>query len=225
MYVIIAGCGDLGAELARQLSEEGEDVVVIDRDRNAFSRLGPAFDGLVVEGIPIDSDVLKQAGADRADALAAVTGSDQVNLMVGQVAMQVFGVSKVVVHVSDPQLEDTYRRHGLMTIRPGKSAVAQVRSLLGTQGLVHLLTLGAGEAQLVEFKPVVALFGQSLDRLAIPGKCQPVGIMREGNILLPDRGLQLQPGDLVLAVVRLDAHAAVSAWAHEPTTGGLGGSH
>jgi len=215
MYVIVAGCGSLGAELARTLSDEGQDVVVIDRDRTAFERLGPGFDGVTVTGTAIDADVLRQAGAERADALAAVTGSDQVNLMVGQVASRLFGVRRVVVRVSDPQLEETYRRLGLVTLRPGKSAVAQVRCLLGTGALMHLLALGTGDVELVQFSPRASLAGEPLDRFVIPGKCFPAGVMRGGRVILPEPGLRLQEGDGVLALIRLDARSAVAAWTRE----------
>lgn len=215
VYVIVAGCGSLGAELARTLAEEGQDVVVIDRDRAAFERLGPAFDGITVAGTAIDADVLRQAGADRADALAAVTGSDQVNLMVGQVAVRLFSLPRVVIRVSDPQLEEMYRGLGFVTVRPGKSAVIQVRSLLGAGDLVHLMALGAGEVELVQFQIRPSLAGEALERLSIPGKCQPAGVVRGGKILLPGPELRLEQGDSVLALIRLDARAALSAWVRE----------
>ncbi|HHY96062.1 MAG TPA: TrkA family potassium uptake protein [Firmicutes bacterium] len=212
MYVIVAGCGNLGAELARTLADEGQDVVVIDRDRTAFERLGSAFDGVTVTGTAIDEDVLRQAGIERADALAAVTGSDQVNLMVGQVATRVFGRKQVVVRVSDPALEDLYRRLGLITLRPGKSAVAQVRCLLGAGALLHILALGTGEVELVQFAARSSLVGEPVEHLFIHGKCQPLGVIREGRVLLPSTDLRLQEGDGVLAAIRLDARAAVAAW-------------
>ncbi|MEW6547453.1 MAG: TrkA family potassium uptake protein [Bacillota bacterium] len=215
MYIIVAGCGSLGAELARTLADEGHDVVVIDRDRTAFERLGPGFDGVTVSGTAIDADVLRQAGADRADALAAVTGSDQVNLMVGQVASRLFGLRRVVIRVSDPQLEETYRRLGFQTLRPGKSAVAQVRCLLGAGALMHLLALGTGDVELVQFAVRPSLAGEPLERLVIPGKCHPAGVVRRGRVLLPGPDLRLEEGDGVLALIRLDARAAVLAWIHE----------
>lgn|GEM_PF-237417 len=225
MYVIVAGCGALGAELALRLSEDGDDVVVVDRDRNAFERLGPAFDGLTVEGIPIDADVLRQAGGERADALAAVTDSDQVNLMVGQLAARILNIPRVVVQVSDPQLEDTYRKLGVTTIRPGRSTVAQVRSLLGSGTPLHLVALGTGEVHISMFVPAPMLIGESLDRLAIPAKCQPLGILRSGSIRLVEPGLTIETGDAVLVAVRLDAQSILNAWAEAPPAPQTGEGH
>lgn len=215
MYVIVAGCGRLGSELARNLSEEGHDVVVIDRDRSAFDLLGTAFEGVTIEGTAIDIDFLRQAGADRADALAAVAGSDEVNLMVGQIARRQFNLRRVVVRVNDPHLESAYRRLGLLTLRPDKSAVAQVRGLLSGEGLTTLMTLGTGEAVLAQVVPRADLAGESLDRFVIPGKCQPAGLLREGRLFLPEPGLRVEPGDALVCVVRLDALKAVTAWGGE----------
>jgi trk system potassium uptake protein TrkA len=225
VYVIVAGCGSLGAELALRLSEDGEDVVVVDRDRRAFERLGPEFDGLTVEGIPIDADVLRQAGGERADALAAVTDSDQVNLMVGQLASRILGIPRVVVQVSDPQLEDTYRRFGVTTMRPGRSTVGQVRSLLGAAAPLHLAAIGTGEAHVSMFTPGRKLVGESLDRLTIPGKCQPIGVLRLGSVRLAEPGLTIQPGDAVLVAVRLDAQNILNAWADAPSEPSSGEAH
>jgi len=69
----VVGCGKVGSTLAKSLSDEGHDVVVIDSDAKNFERLGPDFNGMKIQGVVIDEDVLKQAGIERADALAAVT--------------------------------------------------------------------------------------------------------------------------------------------------------
>ncbi len=212
MYVIVAGSGELGSELARTLSEHGHNVVVIDSEPAALKRLGPAFDGVTLRGTAVDSDILRQAGADRADALAAVTDSDQVNLMVAQVAREVFALRRVVARVASSHLEDIYRRMGIATLRPGKSAVAQIAGLLGSEGLSHLLALGAGEVELSAFNVAPALAGQPAERLNLPGKCRLGGLVREGRVLLPEPDLRLQPGDTALVLIRLDARSAVEAW-------------
>ena len=212
MYIIIAGCSALGAELARVLVETGDEVVVVDRNPDALESLGPAFGGITVEGAPMDVDVLAEAGIGRADALVAVTDSDQLNLMIGQVATKVFGLSRVVVQVSDPQLEEAYRDHGMTTYRPGKSGLGQLRILLDTDGISLLSSLGTGEVQIIQFAVRPELAGHELNRLSIPGKFQLVGIVRGGSVVLPTADMRIEPEDRILAAVRLDARAAVTAW-------------
>lgn len=88
MYVIIIGCGRVGSELAKLLSNEGHDVVVIDKENSSFERLG-AFNGVTLTGNGFDLDLLKQVGAGKADAFCAVTNGDNTNLISAQVAKDI----------------------------------------------------------------------------------------------------------------------------------------
>ena len=97
MKVIIIGCGRVGSSLAQTLSQRGDTVVVIDSDPTAFERLGPTFKGRTISGVGFDRDVLLQAGIEHADALAAVTVSDEANVTAARLARQVFKVPRVAV--------------------------------------------------------------------------------------------------------------------------------
>ena len=116
MYIIIAGCGKVGASLVNKLSEEGHDVVVIDRDKNNFSRLGNGSNCMTIIGIPIDEDVLKEAGIEKADALAAVTADDNTNIMIAQIAQQLYHVPFVIMQTDDPEKQRTLAAMGLRTV-------------------------------------------------------------------------------------------------------------
>jgi trk system potassium uptake protein TrkA len=116
MYIIIAGCGKVGASLVNKLSEEGHDVVVIDRDENNFSRLGSGSNCMTIIGIPIDEDVLKEAGIEKADALAAVTGDDNTNIMIAQIAQQLYHVPFVIMQTDDPEKQRALAAMGLRTV-------------------------------------------------------------------------------------------------------------
>jgi trk system potassium uptake protein len=116
MYIIIAGCGRVGASLVNRLSEEGHDVVVIDRDINNFSRLGSGSNCMTIPGIPIDEDVLKEAGIEKADALAAVTADDNTNIMIAQIAQQLYHVPFVILQTDDPEKQRALAAMGLRTV-------------------------------------------------------------------------------------------------------------
>ena len=118
MYVIIMGCGRVGARLANQLAEAGHEVLVLDLNSQAFWRLGPEFPGRTMVGTGIDVDVLRRAGIERADAFAAVTQGDNRNIMASQIARHIFKVPRVVTRIYDPIRQDTYRDLGLETISP-----------------------------------------------------------------------------------------------------------
>jgi trk system potassium uptake protein TrkA len=118
MYVIIMGCGRVGARLATLLASGGHEVLVLDVDTRAFNRLGPDFAGETMLGTGIDIDVLRKAGIERADAFAAVTQGDNRNIMASQIAKHIFKVPKVVTRIYDPIRQDTYAGLGLEGISP-----------------------------------------------------------------------------------------------------------
>ena len=117
-YVIIVGCGRLGASLANRLSSMGSDVVIIDDDEGAFRYLSTEFSGFQIVGNAAELAVLRQAKIEKADCLLAITRYDNVNLMVAQVAKTVFRVPKVVARVYDPNREQVYGQFGIDTICP-----------------------------------------------------------------------------------------------------------
>jgi trk system potassium uptake protein len=128
-YIVIVGCGRLGGVLANNLSAAGHSLVVIDRREIAFDKLSAEFSGFRILGDAIEMEVLQQARIDRANILFATTTEDNVNLMVAQVAREVFNVSRVVARVYDPAREAMYREFGIDTISPTKlsaSAFLQV---------------------------------------------------------------------------------------------------
>lgn len=113
MHFIVAGCGRVGSQLALFLSYEGHDVVVIDSDADSFSRLGSSFNGVTLEGMAFDEEALNEAGIERAYAFASVTNHDNTNLMAAEVALNVYGVPKVIARLYDPDKEFTYRKMGV----------------------------------------------------------------------------------------------------------------
>ncbi len=130
MKLIIIGCGRVGAGLAQALSQRGHAVTVVDKDSLTFERLGSTFKGQTVNGGGFDREVLLQTGIERADGLAAVTGSDEVNIVTARLARQMFRVPRVVARLYDPRKAEVYQRLGLQTINPvtwGINRIAELR--------------------------------------------------------------------------------------------------
>ena len=132
-YVIVVGCGRLGAMLASRLSSSGSSVMVVDEDEAAFDNLTTGFSGFRITGNAAELSVLRQAKIERADWLLATTSHDNVNLMVAQVAKVIFGVPTVVARVFDPSREDVYRQFGIETICPAKLSAEAFLDALGDQ--------------------------------------------------------------------------------------------
>ena len=105
MNVLIIGCGKVGSHLADTLCQLGHDVSIIALNRENFDLLSDDFSGLTIQGVPIDLDILRQAGIEECDALAAVTEDDNTNIMVCQIAREIFNVPKIVARIFDPLRE------------------------------------------------------------------------------------------------------------------------
>lgn len=129
-YTIIVGCGRLGANLANELSNEGDNVLIMDLSKHAFRRLASNFGGLSVVADGTDLDRLREARIGNASAVIAVTNHDNTNIMVAQIARELFGVERVIARLYDPESELVYRRLGISTICPSTLSAKEIDKLL-----------------------------------------------------------------------------------------------
>jgi len=123
MKALIIGCGRVGSSIAVQLQREGWDVVVVDENEDALSRLGDHWPGAFLVGHGIDTDLLREAGIEEADAVIAATDGDNTNIVIGEVAQKRFDVKCVVVRVLDPARAEFYAARGMRTVCPTKTAI------------------------------------------------------------------------------------------------------
>lgn len=196
MRVIIVGCGRMGAGLALRLIRSQHEVTVIDRDPMAFAALGERFGGRTITGHGFDRDVLLRAGVAHADALAAVTSSDETNVVTARVARQFFRVPRVVARLYDPRKAEIYRRLGILTISTTEWGVHRIAELLSYSWFEPIVSLGSS-VDLVDVEAPPALAGRSLASLTVPGEIHPVAISRGGRCFLPTQETRLQAGDLL----------------------------
>lgn len=122
MYVIIAGCGRVGSSMARQLVEEGHDVVLIDEDPTSFAILGDDFPAQFVVGAALDWDIMRKAGIEGADAYAAVTDGDNTNIVCALIAAREFEVRCSIARVYDPLRAELFADQGIRTVCPTTEA-------------------------------------------------------------------------------------------------------
>ena len=136
MYIIIAGCGRFGRQLALNLSNEGQDVAVIDSDSSHFESLGSGFNGMEVAGMPFDEDVLQEAEVMNADAVAAVTDDDNVNLMISVIASNLYHIDRVLTRISEPDKVSTFEKMGFRIICPIQSASVKTEQMLSGKDII-----------------------------------------------------------------------------------------
>ena len=130
MKLVILGCGRVGSTLATMMDEHGHEVTVIDRNGDAFRRLGDGFKGQTFIGEGIDEDVLRRAGIEQADAFCATTEGDNRNIMVSQIVKTVFNVPQVITRIYDPIREQAYRELGMQTVCPTVMGANAIRDIL-----------------------------------------------------------------------------------------------
>ena len=129
-YIIIIGCGRLGANLASALSDDGGNVLIMDQTRDSFRRLSASFGGLSVVANGTDLDALKEAQIQNASTVIAVTNNDNTNIMVAQIARDLFHVENVIARLFDPERETVYQEFGIKTICPAVLSVKEIDKLL-----------------------------------------------------------------------------------------------
>jgi trk system potassium uptake protein TrkA len=197
MRIIIIGCGRMGSGLARTLCGRGHAVTVVDHDPAAFELLGPSFKGHTVVGVGFDRDVLLRAGIERADGLAAVTASDETNVVAARLARLMFRVPRAVARLYDPRKAEIYRRLGVQTISTTAWGIHRIAELLGYSQFDAIASLGSGAVDLVEVAVPQLLVGRAVEQMTIPGEVHVVAISRAGTTFLPTLGTRFQDGDLV----------------------------
>lgn len=196
MNVMIVGCGRVGVELALSLCHQ-HSVAVIDINARAFDRLGSDFRGRTVQGEGFDREVLKRAGIESADALAAVTSSDNVNVVVARIARDLYHIPRVVARVYNPRRLPIYEKFGLQTVASSSWGAQRIEQLLLHPGLHSLFSAGNGEVQLYEISVPEEWSGRPLSELVPVQGAVTMALVRCGRAMLPERATPLQAQDLL----------------------------
>ena len=203
MYIVIVGCGRVGAELARLLSTDGNDVVVIDPKFSAFARLGEAFNGISIEGSGISTKVLQDANISKADIFCALTNSDNINIMASQVARGIFHVPRVIARVYDPRKAEIYKALGLNVLSETTLFASMIRDKIFDQNLSSYI-LETKELGTLEFLVMPKLIGTAVREINRPEEMIVTAIEREDkSVIIPELTTKFVKGDRVVAVVKM----------------------
>jgi trk system potassium uptake protein TrkA len=132
MNAVVVGCGRVGSKVALRLADDGWDVTVVDEKEEALVRLGDTWRGGFIVGHGMDTEILRSAGIEEADAVVVATNGDNTNLVIAQVAQKRFEVSCVVARILDPARAQFYAEHGLRTICPTQTAIDELTEVVRT---------------------------------------------------------------------------------------------
>ncbi|HEX8089012.1 MAG TPA: NAD-binding protein [Blastocatellia bacterium] len=209
-YILIAGGGKVGVNLARELYENGHEVAVIERDNARAAALVNKLDCPVFIGDSSTHNVLETAGATRARVFVAATGSDQDNLIACQVAKKVFGVPKTIARASNPKNEEVMARLGVDSTVSSTAIIEQViERELPTVRIKTLLSLQSGAFQILEY-PLDAYSPATnhlLRDIDLPLESNLIAILRGNTTVVPRGETMLSEGDIVVALVNTEQEA------------------
>ena len=207
MYILIAGGGKVGANLARTLLKDGKhEVTLIEQRRDRFERLEPGFEHQVLLGDATELYVLERAGIARPpDIVAALTGDDEDNMIICQLSKEKYGVQKVIARVNDPRNQAHFDLLGISpTVSATRGLMALIEHEVPEHDLVHLLELRKENLEIVEVQidNGAPAAGQTVERLDLPEGSRLISIMRNGRSEIAVGSTELRPGDQVLAILQ-----------------------
>jgi trk system potassium uptake protein TrkA len=205
MYVVVAGGGKVGANVARSLIRLGHEVTLIEQERDRFERLEDEFEHQVQRGDATELHVLERAGIARPpDIVLALTGDDEDNLVIAQLAREKYGVEQVIARVNDPRNQAHFDLLGISpTVCATSSIMALVEHEVPEHDLIHLLELRRENLEIVEVQidrdsPSA---GKRVEALELPAGARLISVMRSGRAEIAVGATQLEAGDQVLAIL------------------------
>jgi trk system potassium uptake protein TrkA len=205
MYIVIAGGGKVGANLTRSVRDLGHEVTLIEQRRDRFETLEEEFEHRVQLGDATELFVLERAGLARPpDLVVAVTGDDEDNMIICQIAKEKYGVEKVIARVNDPRNQEHFDLLGISpTVSATSIILAMIEHEVPEHGLIHLLELRKENLEIVEVQldadsPCV---GKEINRVKLPTGSRLITVMRGGEAKMADGTIELKAGDQVLAVL------------------------
>jgi trk system potassium uptake protein len=203
MNIIVVGCGRVGAQLANRLSHKGHHVTVVDVVPTAFESLDAGFRGRTLEGDVLTQDLLRRAGIEQADGLAAVTNSDTLNVVVGHVARFIYHVPQVICRNYEPRYRSLYETFNLQEISSAIWGAQRMEEMLEDVTLRTVFSAGDGEVEVYEVMVPQAWHGRPLNELLGDCACM-VALTRAGRASIPASDVRLEFGDILALSATFD---------------------
>ena len=214
MFVLVVGGGKVGYYLTRELIQSNHEVVLMEKDRARANQIADEIGSVVIARDGCEGKYLAEAGANRADIVAAVTGDDEDNLVICQMAKHHFAVPRTIARVNNPANEVLFKHLGVdELISPTRMVLASIEQDIPVNELLHLAALGSGELELIEahLAPGSPAIGRATGDLAIPDGCTLFAVIRDGRATRLGPDTVLLEGDKVLAIGQRECTVALHA--------------
>ncbi len=224
MYIIVVGGGKVGYYLAKELVEEGHEVLVIEKNASKVEDIAENLGDITLRGDGCEAATMEMAGFGRADMVISVTGDDEDNLVVCQVAKAKFNVPRVMARINNPKNEEVFKRLGIDTTVSATTAIlAQIEQELPAHPLIPLLTLKGGGLEMVEVKipDNSAVVGKRMSEILLPQQSLIALIVDEDGVpRVPKGDTLIRAGDEVVAVTRTENEDALRSVLTSPAAYG-----
>jgi len=213
MYIVIVGAGKVGYFLAKRLCQGKHSVSIVEKDKTICEEIAKELEVLVVRGDGCDPYILEQAGAGRADVVAAVTGDDEDNIIICQLAKERFGVARTVGRVNNPQNEHTFAELGVDVPTSSTEIIAKIiEEEVSLSDFVSLLSFKRGKLAIVrvdlpEESPVI---DKQVKDIQWPEDSVLLSIVRKEDVIVPKGNTILKAGDDVIALTTVGNESQLS---------------
>ena len=212
MFVLVVGGGKVGYYLAKEVVGSGHEVVLMEKDRARADQIADEIGSIVIAHDGCEGKYLGEAGANRADIVAAVTGDDEDNLVICQMAKHHFDVPRTIARVNNPKNEDLFQHLGVdELISPTRMILGAIEQDIPVHELLHLGSLGGSDLELIE-APLLSgspAIGRAPRDLDIPEGCSLFAVVRDGRAVSLRPDTVLAEGDKVIAIGRAECEAAL----------------
>ena len=209
MYVIIVGGGNTGSHLAKILLDGKHTVKIIEERGPLLEKLAKELPAnSIIAGDGSSPNILESAGIDKALVLAAVTGSDETNLVITSLARFEFNVPRIIARVNNPKKVWLFTKDMGVDVALNQADILAhlVAEEMSLGDMITLLKLKRGEYSLIEEKVHMAAIacGKELKDIVFPKECSIVAVIRNHKLILPHGNTKLEPNDEVIALVHAD---------------------
>ncbi len=207
MYIIIVGGGNVGYYLAKTLVKTNHEVLVLEKNRLVHRTISEELGEVAMQGDGCEVRIMEEAGAERADAVVAVTGDDEDNLVICQMAKMQFNVPRTLARVNDPRNESLFHRLGIdATVSSTKIIYNLIEQEIETDEVIPLAALRRGNIEIVEIEigPKSPVLGRTIQQIPMPGDALIISIIRQDHGMIPTADTVFDLGDSALALVAAD---------------------
>jgi trk system potassium uptake protein TrkA len=212
MYIIIGGGGEIGYYLTKSLLNQGHEVLLLEKGAARFKGLAEELGQAVVRGDACEARTMEEVGASRADVVIAVTGEDEDNLVICQMAKQHFNVGRTIARLNNPKHEQIFQKLGIdITVSPTRSILSLIEAELPGTTFVSLMTLKRAGLEILEMRVPVdsPIVGKTLGTINLPRTGNLALIIRGTDYIFPNADTEILADDEVYALVSREGEEAL----------------